>query len=261
MATVIIQNETMSVLDCIGENIFIANNDFELIWMNKAAHKLIDQIKELIHVSDSTEVIGKNLSIFHANFGRQKAILEKYLPYHSRIELYGRYSVELKVTHLINEQEEKTGYILTWNDITEEEEENQKKQKLIEEISTPILPMAVEHSLLVPLIGTYDSERFEKLQQKLLLECSTSGTEYVVFDFSSMLFEDNERIINQIATISETIVLVGAEPIYVGFQIPLIRELVNRKIKTGAKTFGTFKQASTYLLKKNGYSTDLTDKN
>jgi rsbT co-antagonist protein RsbR len=259
MATVIIHDETMSILNCMRENICIANNDFELVWMNRAAHQLIAQIKEFIHVSNTTEVIGKNLSIFHMNFEHQKAKLEKHTSHESKIKLFGIYSAEFKLTRLINEQNKKTGYILTWNDITEEEEENQKTQKLIEAISTPILPLAVEHSLLVPFIGSYDSERFEKLQQKLLLECSISGTEYVVFDFSSMSFEDNERIINQIATISETIVLVGAEPIYVGFQIPLIRELVKRKVRTGTKTFGTFKQASTYLLKKKGYSTEITD--
>ncbi|MEC2072904.1 hypothetical protein [Alkalihalophilus marmarensis] len=250
---VITQSETLAVLNSIGENIFIADNDFQLVWMNNSAHQLLEEIKDDIHISNSHDVLGKNLSIFHRNFNHQQHILTHHLPYQTKIKLYGKYSALLKVTRLKNEKNEEVGYILTWDDVTAAEEENERQMSLLEQLSTPILPMAVDDSLLVPLIGTYDSKRFDLLQQKLLNECAKLGIEYVVFDFSAMIVEDHDLVVSQIATISETVSLIGAEPIYVGFQIPLIKNLVAQKVKPEAKIYGSFKQASTYLLKKTGY--------
>lgn len=247
------QQETIAVLDCIGENIFVADTEFNLVWMNKMAHELINQIKEDVHVSSSDEVIGKNLSVFHRNFAYQEKILKESLPYTSRIQLFGKYSADLTVTELKNEHKDHIGYILIWNDVTEEEQANQETQKLIEELMTPILPMMVDDSLLVPLIGTYDEHRFDMLQRKLLHECSKADTEFVVFDFSGMSLADNQKLVTQIRTLTDTVSLIGAEPIHVGFPISMVKQFVQHGIKADAKTFRTFKKASTYLLKRKGY--------
>ena len=253
VSNVFTQQETIAVLDCVGENIFVADTEYNLVWMNKLAHQLIEQIKEEIHVENSGDVLGKNISLFHRNFAYQEKILEAKLPYNSRIQLFGKYSADLTVTELKNEQNEKTGYILIWNDVTKEEQANQEAQKLIEELMTPILPMMVDDSLLVPLIGTYDQHRFDMLQRKLLQECSKAGTEFVVFDFSGMSLADNQQLVSQIRTLTETVSLIGAESVHVGFPISMVKQFVQHGIKAGAKTFRTFKEASSYLLKRKGY--------
>ncbi|WP_100374287.1 hypothetical protein [Bacillus sp. FJAT-45037] len=249
---ILIQKETIAALNSLKENIFVADNDFFIVWMNEAAHQLITSIKEDIHLTRSEDMIGTHLSLFHSKSAYQEKILKHHLPYKSRIHIFNKYSADISVTQFINEFDEKVGYILTWDDVTEQEQVNQDNQKLIDELSTPILPMVVEDSLLVPLIGTYDTARLDKLQQKLSHECSNNGVESVVFDFSAMSLKDPEQLINQIKTLSDTIALIGAVSVYVGFPIPMIREFVGQGVRTDVKTFRTFRQAALYLLKQRG---------
>lgn len=252
-AAIFTRPETIAVLDSIGENIFVADIEFKLVWMNQAAHDLINQIKDEIHIENSEEILGKPLSHFHRNSAHQQYILEEKLPHHSRIQLFGKYSADLTVTELKNEHKDKTGYILVWKDVTEEEKANQETQKLVEELMTPILPMMVDDACLVPLIGKYDEHRLDMLQRKLLQECSAACTEFVVFDFSGMSLADNQQLGAQIRTLTDTVSLIGAESIYVGFPIEMVKQFVHNGMKADTKTFRTFKQATTYLLRKKGY--------
>ncbi|WP_017726857.1 hypothetical protein [Halalkalibacterium ligniniphilum] len=247
------QHETAAVLDCIGENIFIADLSFRLVWMNQSAYQLIDGIKEHLLIEKAEELIGLHLNVFHPRFEvKQKVVLEEKLPYETRIHLFNKYFADIKVSGLKNREGERAGYILNWRDVTKEARELKETQELIEEISTPILATMVEGALLVPLIGTFDRRRFELLQKKLLQTCVDNATESLIFDFEGITANNSEEFLSKLGTLASTVTLIGAQPIFVGFPIEVVKKMVTAGLKRDVKTFRTFRQASHYLLKKQG---------
>ncbi|RKL67881.1 PAS domain-containing sensor histidine kinase [Salipaludibacillus neizhouensis] len=111
--------ETVSLLNSIGENIFITNTDFDIVWINDYANELIEKLSEYILVESKEDLIGKNMSVFHKNNGesQRRILTEGSFPYESKIILFDRYTASIVINpFIIRDQIE--GYVLTWKDVT-----------------------------------------------------------------------------------------------------------------------------------------------
>ncbi|WP_020593096.1 methyl-accepting chemotaxis protein [Kiloniella laminariae] len=122
-----IASENMRVkvaLDSCTANVMVADNDFNIIYMNEAVMDMMrngeaDIRKELPNFNTST-LIGGSIDRFHKNPAHQRAALEALKStYSSQIAIGGR-SFKLIANPIVNEKGERLGSVVEWSDITQE---------------------------------------------------------------------------------------------------------------------------------------------
>ncbi len=111
-------------LDNVATNVMIADDGFNIIYMNRAVHEMFavaesDIRKELPQFS-RTALMGANIDVFHKNPAHQRGMLEKLNATHrATIKLGGR-TFSLTVTPVVNERGQRLGYAVEWLDRTAE---------------------------------------------------------------------------------------------------------------------------------------------
>ena len=244
-------SETKEALNMVGENIFVADLQFNIVWINDYADKLIKEIGRFVRIEKKEDLYGRNISEFHRGKGeRQKGILTNgSFPYETTIDLFNRFTASIVVNPLVLEGQNR-GYILTWKDVTEYESEIKEGQKRIEELYTPIMETSMDGVLLVPVIGTMTEDRIQKMIQKVLEECARHQANYVIFDFSGMTKVEDEHILLEFDAFGKSLSLMGVNMLCSGFTIEMVKVMVKYSINVKEQTFGTFKQAIRYIAKK-----------
>lgn len=111
-------------LDNVTSNVMMADNDFKIIYMNKAVLEMFrraesDFRREMPHF-DANKILGQNVDFFHRNPARQRDIAARMTgPYKSRFTLGGR-TLDLVANPVINDKGERLGTAVEWRDITAE---------------------------------------------------------------------------------------------------------------------------------------------
>ena len=242
-------NETLRVLDAVGENIFVANTNFEIVWINAYADELIKTIGPYIHIEKKEELYGRNINEFHPNDGeRQEQILQNGpFPYRANINLFNQYRATIVVNPL-ERSGERIGYILSWHDVTKYEEELDRDKVLMEGMYTPIIELSVDGVLLIPITGVLTEDRIEKMKVKTLKTTAEKGSDYVLIDFTGMTEVGEEYVLTEINSLATALRMLGSEVIYTGLSVDLVKMMVKQGIKVNARTFNSFKQAMKYIL-------------
>lgn len=112
-----------SALESVGTNIFIANRDLKLVYMNKKAAQTLKSINsvivELFGIS-SDQILGQNIDVFHKNPAMQRNLLAKpeHLPYRKEIKV-GPLTLDLNVNAIFNSAGEYIGTVVNWEDVTQ----------------------------------------------------------------------------------------------------------------------------------------------
>lgn len=115
-------NFTFELYDCVTTCIQIADNDYNIIYMNPSlremfAHAEEDIRKELPHFSKD-KIIGLNMDIFHKNPRHQRKIMDGLKTgVHAQISIGGR-DFKLFVVPLFNQNGQRTNIFVEWNDVT-----------------------------------------------------------------------------------------------------------------------------------------------
>lgn len=144
--------------------------------------------------------------------------------------------------------------------MTHEEEILELKEKIayyeriINTMSTPIIPSIVPKTIMIPIAGYMSKERFENIETKTLEYAGEHrDVENAVFDFTAVSVEDveafdyNELSIS-ISRLNSSLRLMGIRPIYVGFNPRFIREIVHASIHVDIETYKSFRVALNKLL-------------
>lgn len=238
-------NETIQGLNAIGENIFVTDINFDIVWVNDYAEELIKKIGSSIRVDRKEDLYGRNISEFYQNEGkRQSGLLQNGLfPYTTEINLFNGYRANIVVNPL-ERQGFRIGYVFTWKDVTKYEE----TQAIMEGMYTPIIEMHLDHVLLIPITGVLTEHRTRKMRDKTLQMASEKRAEYVLIDFTGMTEVDEGFALNEINALASALRMLGAEVIYTGFSVNLVKMLVHQGIHVNATTFNTVKQAMNYLV-------------
>jgi methyl-accepting chemotaxis protein len=115
-----------AALDGVGTNLFVADAEFNLVWMNKKAHETMKTLEDvtmnLFGLLES-DLVGGSIDRFHA--GDLKTRVRKLLsnprnlPYRRTITVGAR-RLDLNV-NAITEGSDIAGYIVNWEDITQAE--------------------------------------------------------------------------------------------------------------------------------------------
>ena len=130
----------------------------------------------------------------------------------------------------------------------------EESEKLIMDISAPIIPSIVPETILIPITGKLSPERFEKIITKILDVSYGEDINTIIVDFSAI----SEREIGEvdilgtyIDNMAQAVGLMGIEIIFVGFTPALTQIIINSGVKEihGVKSFLTFRTALQYLMK------------
>ncbi|WKA59720.1 STAS domain-containing protein [Planococcus shenhongbingii] len=130
-------------------------------------------------------------------------------------------------------------------------------EKVIQNMSAPIIPSIVPDTILVPIAGFIFRNRFETIRTKVLQYASEHrDIECVIFDFTGVRIEDVEtfdynELASELSQLNNALKLMGLRPIYVGFNPRFVREIVHAGIQVELEVFNTFRAALKKLLAEN----------
>lgn len=145
-----------------------------------------------------------------------------------------------------------TGINLLISDMGEEVHESTKKadeleeklalieqqRKAIEELSTPIIKIW-DRVLVLPLIGTLDTRRSQKLTEALLTDISTTQTRVAILDITGVAMVDS-AVANHILKTAAAVQLLGASCVITGIRPEVAQTMVHLGVDlSGVETLST----------------------
>ena len=131
---------------------------------------------------------------------------------------------------------------------------------VIHELSAPIIPSLIEDTILVPIAGPISRNRLESIRTRVLDYCAEHrDMNCAIFDFTGVDIKDLGQLdfntfAVEISQLNAALKLMGIRPICVGFNIQLVREIVQAGIHVEIETYANFKTALTVLYNSNGKS-------
>lgn len=253
-------SETTRALNSLGDNIFVCDLELSIVWFNQRAEILLKSLIPYLPIKHPSELIGKSIDEFHQKPSHQRNILLNQLPYESTITLFDRFAASIVISEYLNESGEKIGYLLVWRDVTEKQKELQENKKLVNELSSAIIPTIIDNAILIPLIGTMNEERSEKLIENTLNYCATNNTDYVLLDFSALSELDGSSAQVLCETMTKSLSLMGILVVYVGITKRVVQWLMNLDLDPKIPTFSTFRQGINHVVNLEGYSLMLKER-
>ena len=126
-----------------------------------------------------------------------------------------------------------------------------KQQEAINELSTPVIKVW-DNLLVLPIIGTLDSQRTQSMMEALLQEITATGCKYAILDITGVAVVDTMVANHLIKTITAA-GLMGAVCILSGISPTIAQTIVHLGIDlTGIKTKGNMMEAVKYVIRANG---------
>jgi anti-anti-sigma regulatory factor len=242
----------LRLLDSIGESLIFADEHQYIRWMNGSAKELLAKIGPFVKINDPEDFIGVNLSKFHGP--RQEGILAgETFPHTAQIKLFNRFSAKIVVDKIFSETGEFSGYILTWKDVSDYQQELEVQQNMLKSLYTPIIGTAIDSVLLVALTGLLTEERMQYTKDTILIACGERKAEYIIFDFTGIVDEIDEVVVFHLDQIAEALRLMGSEAIFVGLNAQFVHQMIRKGLKVRVKTFQSFQQGIQYVWSKMGY--------
>jgi PAS domain S-box-containing protein len=211
--------------------IFLDTNGSVLTW-NSAAQRLKGWTAE--------EIIGQHFSHFYPPEEIQKGKTEmelKIAAQEGRFEDEGwrmrkdgtRFWANVVITALRDKSGKLRGYGKVTRDLTDrrlaEERIKKQAQEIFEMAVVPVVHIW-EGIVLVPLIGTLDSQRTQQLMERLLDRVAETGSSVALLDITGVPTVDTQTAQHLIETIS-AVRLLGAEVVLTGVRPSIAQALVH----------------------------------
>lgn len=244
--------DTHQLLNKINENILIANEEYKIIFINDSALKLLGQIGPYVGITDPKEFIGRNLGEFHGS-RQQKILAGGNFPHYASITLFNKFSAEIMVDRLNDNEGNKSGFILTWKDVTEFEETLEENRKQLQILDMPVIPLSVDTAVLVPVMGRLTEDRLDLLGKKILSHSAQQGNQFVIFDFTGVSEELDASNAFRLQQVINALKLMGVQSIYVGIRPEMAKSIVLNGLLVDVPTFNTFVHGIRYVWKETGF--------
>jgi methyl-accepting chemotaxis protein len=111
-------------LDNVTSNTMIADTDGNIVYLNSAVQNMLATAEKDIRTAmpsfDTKRLLGANFDSFHKNPSHQRNLLERLTgTYKTQISLGGR-TFTLVANPIFNEQQQRIGSVVVWNDRTQE---------------------------------------------------------------------------------------------------------------------------------------------
>ncbi|WP_409304961.1 hypothetical protein [Peribacillus sp. SCS-155] len=255
-----LSTETKNVLNAIGENIFIADGNFDIVWINEYSERLIQRLSKYIPIKSAEDIIGKNISMFHQNVSKQRRILQGALPHETTINLFHELTASIVIKKFMNGDNEQ-GYMLTWKDVTDYETEKKEKeaefrqkmgeyQKHLEEVASNLIPLSSTVGLfaMMPTPFGMDTDRFEEIGIRLIENAQKLNLKYLIVDVSKMTSIGMVTNVPMFKTLIDSMHMSGIKVVLSGVGPELARQLVHSSVQfDSTKSFGKLEQAVNYV--------------
>lgn len=233
------------ILEAIGENIILADRQYNVVWMNPAAVRLLSQITSSYGIEKVEDLIGINMSHFHRKPEYQAKLMEELEESHrARIHIKDKVVTDIVINPIRNKAGDITGYVVMLMDVTSKVEEEKKRERLIHELSVPFLHIW-DNALALPLTGSLNMERFDLILTKLLEECQKQRAYFAVIDLSG-ISEWHEQFSYQLDRMITGLAMMGTDCLMVGVRPDLARQL--SEFATKVPTFSTMKAATQHII-------------
>jgi len=126
-----------------------------------------------------------------------------------------------------------------------------EREQTIEEVSTPVVPV-LDGVLVVPLIGSLDTERTSRATRAVLSEVTRQGARICILDITGARLVDSHAVAN-LTNLVQALKLVGAEAYVTGVGAQVAQTLVGLGLDMrGLRTYRTLAQALAALLDAKG---------
>jgi methyl-accepting chemotaxis protein len=125
-------------LDNVNSSVMLANNNFEIIYMNKAVEAMFKNaeadIRKQLPDFDANKILGANIDIFHKNPAHQRSMLTQLESTHkSEITIGGRYLTV--IANPVKDAEGiRIGTVVEWSDRTQEVKIEQEIAEIVEQV-------------------------------------------------------------------------------------------------------------------------------
>jgi PAS domain S-box-containing protein len=130
-----------------------------------------------------------------------------------------------------------------------------EREQTIEEVSTPVVPV-LDGVLVVPLIGSLDTERTSRATRAVLSEVTRQGARICILDITGARLVDSHAVTN-LTNLVQALKLVGAEAYVTGVGAQVAQTLVGLGLDMrGLRTYRTLAQALAALLDAKGRRRD-----
>jgi rsbT co-antagonist protein RsbR len=150
------------------------------------------------------------------------------------------------------------------SDVTErkraeaEREERQRQaevirmqEALLRELSTPLIPIS-ETVLVMPLIGSIDSARAQRVLETLLQGIAGSGAQVAILDITGVSVVDTQ-VANALVRAAQAVKLLGAQVVLTGIRPEVAQTLVGLGTDLGAVvTHSTLQSGIAFALQRRG---------
>ncbi len=130
-------------------------------------------------------------------------------------------------------------------------------EKLVKNMSAPIIPSIVPKTILVPIAGFIFTDRFDMIRTKVLKYAEKHReTERVIFDFTGVTTDDIAEfdyngLASELSQLNSALGLMGLRAIYVSFNPLFVREIVHAGIQVELEAYTTFRVALKQLITEN----------
>ncbi|MCG8408376.1 MAG: methyl-accepting chemotaxis protein [Phycisphaerales bacterium] len=166
----------MAVIENAPTNIILADAELNITYVNPATVKSLEPLAHLLPVP-LEKVVGSNVDIFHKDPSYQRNILSnpRNLPHMADIEL-GDHKLSLLVTAIYDENNEYSGPMVTWEDVTDKrrsETEQQRLEQMVANSPTPVILADADFNI------TYMNPVSEKTLQSLEQHLPCKASEIV----------------------------------------------------------------------------------
>lgn len=123
-------------LDNVESNVMVANNNYDIIYMNKTVHKMFKDAEADIQTQlpdfNAEQLLGANIDIFHKNPAHQRAMLDKLNGTFRSTLMIGGHSMNIVANPVIDDNGERIGIVVEWQDRTKEVNIEREIQTLVE---------------------------------------------------------------------------------------------------------------------------------
>ena len=121
-------------------------------------------------------------------------------------------------------------------------EENQQQREMIRDLSVPVLPISAA-TLVMPLVGTLDSQRLALAQEQALGAIERGHTRYLALDITGVPLVDSQ-VAQGLLGVVQAARLLGTEVVLVGVRPEVAQAIVGLGIELrGIRTFSDLQSA------------------
>ncbi|ODN41733.1 methyl-accepting chemotaxis protein [Piscirickettsia litoralis] len=125
-------------LDSVNQNVMLADKDYNIIYLNDSLKQMLsdneEQIQKQVKAFDAQNIIGTNIDTFHKNPAHQRKMLDELTEPYSTTLVIGDLHLAIAATPIFDEDNQRTGTVTEWEDVTESILQKQKEEQQAQEM-------------------------------------------------------------------------------------------------------------------------------